>query len=137
MVLLFSFHPDNPTMAERVPTVLISEDEVDINNLLALILQSENFNVLQAFDGMSALETFTAHQDEVDLLVTDLGLPLLGGIELIKRVRYMKPSLKIIGASGFGRSNVRETVWRQELTNFCRSRMIQPIWSSLHRSYWE
>jgi two-component system, cell cycle sensor histidine kinase and response regulator CckA len=91
-------------------TILISEDEVDINNLLGLILQSEGFNVLQAFDGESALAVFTAHQSEIDLLVTDLGLPKMGGIELIEKVRKMKPSIKIIGASGFGRNNVREEV---------------------------
>jgi DNA-binding response OmpR family regulator len=91
-------------------TILISEDEFDINNLLSIILQSEGFNTLQAFDGQSALETFTAHRDEIDLLVTDLGLPKLGGVELIEKVRKLKPSVKIIGASGFGRVNVRDEV---------------------------
>ena len=97
-------------MAENNPTVLISEDEADINNLLSLVLQAENFNVIQAFDGLSALKMFTEHQNEIDLLVTDLGLPKLGGVELIEKVRKMKPSVKIIGASGFGRINVREQV---------------------------
>jgi len=105
-------------MAEKQPTILISEDEADINNLLTLILQSENFNVLQAFDGLSALETFTAHQDEIDLLVTDLGLPKIGGVELIEKVRKMKPSLKIIGASGFGRNNVRQEVMQAGADEF-------------------
>ncbi len=91
-------------------TILISEDETDINNLLALILQMEGFIVLQAFDGQAALDTFNAHVDEVDLLVTDLGLPKMGGVELIEKARKIKPSLKIIGASGFGRNNVREEV---------------------------
>lgn len=91
-------------------TILISEDEVDINNLLTLVLQMENFNVLQAFDGLSALEMFARQQDEIDLVVTDLGLPKMGGLELIEKVRRMKPSVKIIGASGFGRNNVREEV---------------------------
>lgn len=97
-------------MSEKQPTILISEDEADINNLLTLVLQMENFNVLQAFDGLAAYETFIAHQAEIDLLVTDLGLPKMGGVELIEKVRKMKPSLKIIGASGFGRNNVREEV---------------------------
>lgn len=91
-------------------TVLISEDEADINNLLTLILESEDFHVFQAFDGQAALDMFTAHQDEIDLLVTDLGLPKMGGVDLIAAVRKLKPSIKIIGASGFGRTNVREEV---------------------------
>jgi DNA-binding response OmpR family regulator len=97
-------------MTLKQPVVLISEDEVDINNLLAVILQAENFLVYQAFDGASALEMFAEHQAEIDLLVTDLGLPKMGGVELIEKVRKIKPSVKIIGASGFGRNNVREEV---------------------------
>lgn len=97
-------------MADKLPTVLISEDEVDINNLLSLILESEHFNVFQAFDGIAALEMFSAHRDEIDLVVTDLGLPKMGGVELIEQIRKLKPSVKIIGASGFGRNNVREEV---------------------------
>lgn len=97
-------------MSDKQQTILIAEDEVDINNLLKLVLQMEDFNVLQAFDGQEAFDTFVAHQHEVDVLVTDLGLPKMGGVELIERVRRMKPSLKIIGASGFGRNNVREEV---------------------------
>ncbi|MEO8168467.1 MAG: response regulator [bacterium] len=97
-------------MADKIPAVLISEDEVDINNLLCLILESEQFKVFQAFDGIAALEMFTAHIDEIDLVVTDLGLPRLGGVELIGQIRKLKPSVKIIGASGFGRNNVRDEV---------------------------
>ncbi|MDL1892302.1 response regulator [Sphingobacteriales bacterium CHB3] len=97
-------------MEDKQLTILISEDEVDINNLLTLVLQLENFTVLQAFDGLTAYETFLAHKDEVDLMVTDLGLPKMGGVELIEKVRGLKPSVKIIGASGFGRVNVREEV---------------------------
>lgn len=99
-------------MIDNRPLVLISEDEVDINNLLTLILQAERFSVLQAFDGEEAWEKFSAHANEIDLLVTDLGLPKLGGVELIERARKMKPAVKIIGASGFGRNNVREEVMR-------------------------
>lgn len=103
---------------QTTKTILISEDEADINNLLTLILQMEGFTVLQAFDGQSALETFTSHVNEVDLLVTDLGLPKMGGVELIEKARQMKPSLKIIGASGFGRNNVREEVMRAGADEF-------------------
>ncbi|MBI5472114.1 MAG: response regulator [Ignavibacteriae bacterium] len=105
-------------MATRQLGVLISEDEVDINNLLTLILQSEDFLVFQAFDGQTALDLFSVHQDEVDLVVTDLGLPRLGGVDLIAKIREMKPSIRIIGASGFGRNNVREEVKRAGADEF-------------------
>ncbi|MBX2989999.1 MAG: response regulator [Bacteroidetes bacterium] len=105
-------------MEDKQLTILISEDEVDINNLLTLVLQLENFNVLQAFDGLTAYETFLAHKDEIDLVVTDLGLPKMGGVELIEKVRGLKPTVKIIGASGFGRVNVREEVMKAGADEF-------------------
>ncbi len=105
-------------MDNRQRGILVSEDEVDINNLLSLILQAEDFTVYQAFDGQAALDLFTKHQGEIDLIVTDLGLPKLGGVELIAKAREMKPSIKIIGASGFGRNNVREEVKRAGADEF-------------------
>lgn len=105
-------------MLKDRPLVLISEDEVDINNLLTLILQAEGFSVLQAFDGEAAWEMFEANADAIDLLVTDLGLPKLGGVELIERARKARPHVKIIGASGFGRNNVREEVMRAGANEF-------------------
>ena len=105
-------------MADKQVTILVSEDEVDINNLLTLILQAEKFNVLQAYDGASALDIFTAHADEIDLVITDLGLPKMGGVELIEEIRKIGQSVKIIGASGFGRNNVREEVMRAGADEF-------------------
>jgi DNA-binding NarL/FixJ family response regulator len=53
---------------------------------------------------------FSAHADDVVLMITDLGLPKLGGIELIEKIRAKKPSMKIIGSSGYSRANVAEEV---------------------------
>ena len=105
-------------MTNNRPLVLVSEDEIDINNLLTLVLEAENFSVLQAFDGDDAWQKFSTHADEIDLLVTDLGLPKLGGVELIERARRLKPAVRIIGASGFGRNNVREEVMRAGADEF-------------------
>jgi len=90
--------------------VLIVEDEHEIRGLLAVVFEIEKFKVYQAQDGIDALEVFKEHEDDIKLLITDLGLPRLGGVELIEQIRALKPSVKIIGSSGYGRSNVREEV---------------------------
>ena len=98
-------------MADAQPnSVLIAEDEDEVRNLLALVLELEQFTVYKASDGEQALEIMTANKDDIDVLITDLGLPKLGGIELIEKVRTLKPTIKIIGASGYSRANVREEV---------------------------
>jgi DNA-binding response OmpR family regulator len=90
--------------------VLIAEDEDEIRDLVSSILTLEKFKVFQAVDGTSALETFTKHSDEIALVITDLGLPGLGGLELIEQIRNLSPSVRIIGISGFGHFNVREKI---------------------------
>ncbi len=88
--------------------VLIVEDENEIRALMALLFELEQFVVYQATNGRAALETFLAHKDEIVLLITDLGLPEMDGVELAQKARQAKPGLRIIGTSGFSRRNIRE-----------------------------
>jgi len=88
-------------------TVLVTEDEDEIRELLSMLFKTEGYRVLQASDGQTALDLIRANKDSLILLVTDLGLPKLGGFELIKEAREVIPSLRIIAASGFGHANVR------------------------------
>ena len=88
-------------------TVLVTEDETEIRELLSMLFKAEGYTVLQAADGQTALDLVRKNRDSIVLLVTDLGLPKLGGLELIKEARRVIPSLKIIAASGFGHANVR------------------------------
>jgi two-component system response regulator (stage 0 sporulation protein F) len=95
---------------ERNAGVLLVEDEFEIRTLLAEVFRMERYDVFQAADGVEALEVFSRNQDHIDLMITDLGLPNLGGIELIEKVRSLKPAMKIIGSSGYGRVNIRDEV---------------------------
>lgn len=90
--------------------VLLAEDEEEIRTLMGMLFELEGFKVFHAVDGQAALETFNAHSNEIGVLITDLGLPRLGGVELIGKVRALNPAVKIIGSSGYGRSNVRDEV---------------------------
>jgi DNA-binding response OmpR family regulator len=91
----------------RGKLVVISEDEDEIRRLLAVMFESEGYVVYQAIDGVEALEHVRAHVDDLVLLVTDLGLPRLGGLELIRECRNLLPDLPVIAASGYGHLNVR------------------------------
>jgi len=91
-------------------TVLIVEDEQELRALFAHLLEGEQFVVLQARDGRSALEMLRARSTEIALMITDLGLPHLGGVELIERAREIDPAIKIIAISGLGDSRMRGIV---------------------------
>jgi two-component system KDP operon response regulator KdpE len=90
--------------------VLVVEDDQDLRRLFGVMLSAEHFEVYEAADGISGLKALEDHPGAIDLVLTDLGLPGLGGVELISRVRAVSPTVKIIGTSGFGSRNVREMV---------------------------
>jgi DNA-binding response OmpR family regulator len=90
--------------------VLVVEDDNELRKLFGLLLESEGFVVFQADDGQVALAVLAAHRGEIDMVITDLGLPSLGGVDLIKNIRAVDTQVKIIGTSGFGAKNVRAMV---------------------------
>jgi len=90
--------------------VLLVEDEEELRSLFAVLLEMDSIKVFQAEDGEQALRVFNEHREEIALLITDLGLPHVGGVDLIGRMKGMKPSLRILGTSGLSADEVREMV---------------------------
>ncbi|MGI9089304.1 MAG: hybrid sensor histidine kinase/response regulator [Chthoniobacterales bacterium] len=82
-------------------TILLVEDEEMLRDLGIEILQSEGYRVLAARDGLEAVEMFSAHRDEIGLVVCDLGLPKLGGRDVFLRMKEIKPGVRAIVASGY------------------------------------
>ena len=85
------------------PTVLIAEDEILVLMLLADALEEEGFRVVTAGDGNEALRMLERVEREgghVDVLLTDVNMPGLDGLELARRVRATHPDLPVIYASG-------------------------------------
>jgi len=94
----------------RKPGILLVEDETEIRILLAEVFRIEDYEIFQAADGREALTVFEANKEKIDMLITDLGLPHIGGIDVIKHLREAKQDLLIIGSSGYGRADIREEV---------------------------
>ena len=69
-----------------MPSILIVEDEKKIARFLELELKHEGYEVMTAFDGRSGLDT--AHEKDPDLMILDLMLPELSGIEVCRRLRH-------------------------------------------------
>lgn len=82
-------------------TVLITEDEPKIREALAEYLESIGLEVLQAQDGVDALEVATAFPGTIDLLITDLVMPRMSGPDLAKRMLDDNRDLKVIFMSGY------------------------------------
>jgi CheY-like chemotaxis protein len=82
-------------------TILLAEDETVVRQLVAEILESNGYAVLQAADGPSALELLRRHSDPVELLVTDVVMPGMSGPEVAKAVTSMRPGTHVLYISGY------------------------------------
>jgi signal transduction histidine kinase len=93
--------PQRGVAARAQGTILLVEDEEAVRALATRILVREGYTVLAASRGDEAVSLFARHQREVTLLVSDLVLPGLGGIEIAQRLREMRPALKVLLMSGY------------------------------------
>jgi PAS domain S-box-containing protein len=82
-------------------TILLVEDETVVRQLVAEILETTGYTVLQAGDGPSALELLRRHADPVELLVTDVVMPGMSGPEVAKAVTAMRPGMQVLYTSGY------------------------------------
>ncbi len=69
----------------EVKTALIVEDEPDLRQFAAWVLEAEGYNILQATDGREGLKA--AHENRVDVIVLDLRLPLINGWAALKEIK--------------------------------------------------
>jgi PAS domain S-box-containing protein len=95
-----------PTPAAARPssgseTILLVEDETVVRQLVAEILESSGYSVLQAGDGPSALELLRRHTGPLDLLVTDVVMPGMSGPEVAQAVTSMRPGTHVLYTSGY------------------------------------
>jgi two-component system nitrogen regulation response regulator GlnG len=74
--------------------ILIVDDEKDICLLLARLMKSEGFEALVAYDGDTALKM--VRLEEPDVLLADISMPGLNGLEVLKRVRELDPDLPVV-----------------------------------------
>ena len=81
------------------PTILIVDDEPPIRKLLRMGLTSQGYQVLEAANGKSALEQL---RQKPALVVLDLGLPDIDGLELLRRIRHRHSDLPVIVLSSRG-----------------------------------
>ena len=87
---------------KRSVTILIVEDNDNLRNLLHRALEGSGFSVLPAADGVEALRSCEQHDGTIDLVVSDIVMPRLNGLELEERIRAARPETKFLFITGFG-----------------------------------
>ncbi len=105
----------------RTPHILIADDETPIRLTVSLILKRKSYRVSTAVDGNAALQAFQQAQEEgnpVDLLITDIYMPGMDGLELIDRIRSLRSDMPIIGITAFGNKEVVVELLRRKVNDY-------------------
>ena len=92
--------PLSPAPPPDRPTVLVVDDEEDLRDIMQRMLERRGYNTLIAGDSESAIATCREHEGEIDVLVTDLGLPGVSGGDLSRAAVALRPSMRVVYISG-------------------------------------
>ena len=87
--------------AAHLETILVVEDEAGIRALVRKILRRQGYEVIEASNGEEALKICREHSGQIDLLITDVIMPEVGGRELVDRFQEMRGAAKVLYVSGY------------------------------------
>ncbi|HEX3665044.1 MAG TPA: response regulator [Rhizomicrobium sp.] len=99
----------DPANGHPAPKVLIADDEAMLRIVAAETLQDAGFDVSEAGDGTSALEILRS-DPTIELLVSDIKMPGLNGIELAEAGLKLRPELKILLMTGYATENLPDSL---------------------------
>jgi two-component system CheB/CheR fusion protein len=105
-------------------TVLVVDDEPDVRAVLRGILEQLGFQVEEASNGKEGLERLFAHLDEIDLVLLDLTMPELGGVDTFHAMRKLRPDLDIVLMSGYDEEESMRSLPRDDLAGFLRKPFV-------------
>jgi len=80
--------------------ILVAEDHEDVRLAIWNILKASGHTVLAAYDGKAALELSRIYAGTIDLLLSDMNMPRMGGLELCQTIATERPGIKVLIMSG-------------------------------------
>jgi len=92
-----------PRVAE---TILLVEDEASVRGLAKRLLAQKGYRVLEASDGAIALRLAAGHVGEIDLVLTDVAMPNLGGRGLVEELKELSPGMRVLFMSGYPKEEI-------------------------------
>jgi len=87
-------------MERSISTILLADDEEVVLSLMALFLEREGHRVLTAKSGQEALALAEKHDFSIDLMIADVDMPVMSGLELARRFSESNPRTPILFVSG-------------------------------------
>jgi two-component system, cell cycle sensor histidine kinase and response regulator CckA len=95
---------------ESGPTVLLVDDEEAVRKVARRVLERSGFSVLATGSPLEAIELFGLHRDRIDLLLTDVTMPVMNGRDLADALLCERPDLPVLFMTGHSYDALRERV---------------------------
>ncbi len=93
--------PPPPPTPRGTETILVVEDETMVRTVAARVLRGQGYRVMEASDGAEGVRVADAHEGHIDLVLTDLVMPVMDGRELAKHIRSERPTARVLFMSGY------------------------------------
>lgn len=93
-------------MAQK--TILVVEDEEQVRTLIHRVLNKRGYNVIVAVNGRAALEIARSQLNAIDLVISDVVMPEMGGTELLRELRALGAELPFLYMTGYARADLEE-----------------------------
>ena len=101
-------------------TILVVDDEPEIVKVIETVLRQNGWKVLSASDGLEGVAAFLNHSDQIRAVVTDMVMPNLDGVGLIRSIRKLAPDLPILVSSGYSNEQSREALSELRVDGFLK-----------------
>ena len=110
--------PQEKPATEGRGTILLVEDESSVREAAKRMLRKYGYEVIEAANGQLALDLWDAKADSVDLVLTDVVMPAMGGAELVRHLRERRAGLKVVFMSGYTQGTLELASMDQRATRF-------------------
>ena len=130
--------PDSALPPAQGELVLLVDDEKPILQIARALLEGHGYEVLAAADAAEALAIFAMRSDEIKLVLTDLSMPFMDGIALIRTLQKMKPDVRVIASTGRGGQEQHSEELEELNVHTCltkpynKTKLLKTLYDALH-----
>lgn len=98
--------------------ILLVDDEESVRSITKMVLEKNNYRVLEASDGPEALAIFAQQLNFIDVVLTDITMPYMDGVAVVRAIKRMKPEALFIASTGQGEETRVPELHSLDVTNF-------------------
>jgi DNA-binding NtrC family response regulator len=122
------------TLAGQLETILVVDDNESVLSVVVALLRRANFRVLSADNGANAIELAKQTEGQIDLLLSDVDMPLMSGPDLGETLKKARPDMHVMLMSGGSDGNllVLNYGWAFIQKPFVSTKLVQMVTDVLH-----